>query len=108
MIQPSRSLRLTFLGIGFLFLYIPIISLVVYSFNESQLVTVWSGFSLKWYAALWQDDELIDAAWLSLKVALMTAFASVLIGTWAGFVLARMGRFKGVTLFNGLISAPLV
>jgi putrescine transport system permease protein len=108
MIKPNRGLQVAVLGLGFLFLYIPIISLVVYSFNESQLVTVWSGFSLKWYAALWQDDELIDAAWLSLKVALMTAFASVLIGTWAGFVLARMGRFKGVTLFNGLISAPLV
>ncbi len=95
MIKPNRGLQVAVLGIGFLFLYIPIISLVVYSFNESQLVTVWSGFSLKWYAALWQDDEpLIDAAWLSLKVALMTAFASVLIGTWAGFVLARMGCLK--------------
>jgi len=108
MIKPNRGLQVTTLGIAFLFLYIPIISLVVYSFNASKLVTVWSGFSLKWYAALWQDDELIDAAVLSLKVALMTAFSSVLIGTWAGFVLARMGRFRGVTLFNGLISAPLV
>jgi len=108
MIKPNRGLQITMLGIGFLFLYIPIISLVVYSFNASQLVTVWSGFSFKWYAALLQDDELIDAAILSLKVALLTAFASVVIGTWAGFVLARMGRFRGVTLFNGLISAPLV
>jgi putrescine transport system permease protein len=108
MIKPNRGLQVTLLGSGFLFLYIPILSLAVYSFNASQLVTVWSGFSFKWYAALLQDDELIDAALLSLKVALMTACASVVIGTWAGFVLARMGRFRGVTLFNGLISAPLV
>lgn len=108
MIKPNRTLQSLSLGIGFLFLYIPILSLVVYSFNASELVTVWSGFSLKWYAAMWHDTELINAAWLSLKIALMTAFASVLIGTWAGFVLARMGRFRGVTLFNGLISAPLV
>src|ERR1700709_1776786 len=63
MIQPSRSLRFTFLGIGFLFLYIPIISLIVYSFNESQLVTVWTEFSFKWYRALIHDEELMNAAW---------------------------------------------
>jgi putrescine transport system permease protein len=108
MIKPNRYLQTGVLGLGFLFLYVPIISLVVYSFNQSQLVTVWSGFSLKWYVALWRDTELLDAAWLSLKVALLAASAAVLVGTWAGFVLARMGRFKGVTLFNGLISAPLV
>jgi putrescine transport system permease protein len=92
MIKPSRSLQMTSLGIGFLFLYIPIISLIVYSFNESQLVTVWTEFSLRWYKALLHDEELINAAWLSLRVALLTACASVVIGTWAGFVLARMGR----------------
>jgi putrescine transport system permease protein len=108
MIKPSRPLQYTFLGIGFLFLYIPIISLVVYSFNESQLVTVWTSFSLRWYAALAQDGELIDAAWLSIRVAVMTACASVVIGTWAGFVLARMGRFRGFTLYTGMINAPLV
>jgi putrescine transport system permease protein len=108
MIQPSRSLRFTFLGIGFLFLYIPIVSLVVYSFNESQLVTVWTEFSLKWYRALLHDDELINAAWLSIRVAVFTACASVVIGTWAGYVLARMGRFRGFTLYAGMINAPLV
>jgi putrescine transport system permease protein len=108
MIKPNRTLSTSVLAIGFLFLYIPIISLVVYSFNESKLVTVWSGFSLKWYAALLQDDELLNAAWLSLKIGLMTAFASVAIGTWAGYVLARMGRFKGFALFAGMINAPLV
>ena len=108
MIKPNKTLSTSVLTFGFLFLYIPIISLVVFSFNESKLVTIWSGFSLKWYAALLQDDELLTAAWLSLKIGLMTASASVVIGTWAGFVLARFGRFRGFTLFAGMINAPLV
>lgn len=83
--KPNRYLQVLMLAIGFGFLYIPIASLVVYSFNDSKLVTVWSGFSTRWYAALVEDDELIAAAWLSLKIAVMTAFASVFIGTWAGF-----------------------
>ncbi len=108
MIKPNRTLQLTALGVGFAFLYIPILSLIVYSFNESQLVTVWTKFSTRWYEALVRDDELIAAFWLSLRIALLTAFASVFIGTWAGFVLARMGRFRGFTLFTGMINAPLV
>lgn len=79
MIKPNKPLSATVLTLGFLFLYIPIISLVVFSFNESKLVTVWSGFSLKWYGALLHDDELLTAAWLSLKIGLMTACASVVI-----------------------------
>jgi putrescine transport system permease protein len=106
--KPNRVLQFIALAIGFAFLYVPIISLVVYSFNESQLVTVWTRFSTRWYAALLQDEELINAAWLSLRVALLTAFASVIIGTWAGFVLARFGRFRGFTFFAGMINAPLV
>ena len=106
--KPNKLLQIIALGIGFLFLYIPIVSLVVYSFNESQLVTVWTHFSTRWYAALLSDDELISAAWLSLRIGLLTAFASVFIGTWAGFVLARMGRFRGFTLYTGMINAPLV
>jgi putrescine transport system permease protein len=108
MIKPNKPLSTTVLTLGFLFLYIPIISLVVFSFNESKLVAVWSGFSLKWYGALLHDDELLTAAGLSLKIGLMTACASVVIGTWAGFVLARFGRFRGFTLFAGMINAPLV
>jgi putrescine transport system permease protein len=107
-IRPNRTLQGLSLGLGFAFLYIPILSLIVYSFNDSQLVTVWTHFSTRWYAALLQDDELIAAAWLSLRVALLTAFASVIIGTWAGFVLARLGRFKGFTLYTAMINAPLV
>ncbi|WP_206998508.1 ABC transporter permease subunit [Trinickia mobilis] len=106
--KPNRTLQVVALGIGFAFLYIPILSLIVYSFNESQLVTVWTRFSTRWYEALVTDDELIAAAWLSLRIGLMTAFASVIIGTWAGFVLARMGRFRGFTLYTGMINAPLV
>ncbi len=106
--KPNRFLRIAALAVGFGFLYIPILSLIVYSFNEGQLVTVWTRFSTRWYQALLDDAELIAAAWLSLKVAVLTAFASVFIGTWAGFVLARMGRFRGFTLFSGMISAPLV
>jgi putrescine transport system permease protein len=108
MMKPNKAITISVLTAGFLFLYIPIISLVVYSFNASKLVTVWSGFSLKWYAALVNDDELLGAAWLSLKIALLTACTSVVIGTWAGFVLARFGRFRGFTLFSGMINAPLV
>lgn len=83
MTRANRILSACVLGAGFLFLYIPIVSLVVYSFNASKLVTVWSGFSLKWYSALLDDDELLTAAWLSLKIGLLTATASVVIGTWA-------------------------
>jgi putrescine transport system permease protein len=108
MITPNRILSTSVLTLGFLFLYIPIISLVVYSFNSSNLVTVWAGFSLKWYGAVLHDAELLAGAWLSLKIALLTAFSSVVVGTWAGFVLARMGRFKGFTLFTAMINAPLV
>ncbi|AOJ62714.1 ABC transporter permease subunit [Burkholderia ubonensis] len=106
--KPNRFLQFAALLAGFAFLYIPIVSLIVYSFNESKLVTVWSGFSFRWYSALVDDDELLTAAWLSLKIGLMTATASVVIGTWAGFVLARMGRFRGFALFSGMINAPLV
>jgi len=108
MIKASKPLGITVLGIGFLFLYIPIFSLIIYSFNSSKLVTVWAGMSLRWYSALLQDTELLNAAWLSLKIALLTAFASVFIGTWAGFILARFGRFRGFTLFSGMVNAPLV
>ncbi|OQS40603.1 ABC transporter permease subunit [Chromobacterium haemolyticum] len=108
MIKPNKTLSLLVLGLGYGFLYLPIALLVLYSFNESKLVTVWSGFSTKWYAALLEDDELINAAWLSVKIALMTATASVVIGTWAGFVLARFGRFRLFPLFAGMINAPLV
>ncbi len=108
MMARNRSLYWLTLVLGFGFLYVPIISLVVYSFNASTLVTVWSGFSLKWYSSLWNDSALLSAAWLSLRIAAFTATTAVIIGTWAGFVLARMGRFRGFSLYVAMISAPLV
>lgn len=108
MMRQNRTLYWLTLILGFGFLYVPIISLVVYSFNESTLVTVWSGFSLKWYASLWNDRALLSAAMLSLQIAALTATTAVIIGTWAGYVLARMGRFKGFSLYVAMVSAPLV
>jgi putrescine transport system permease protein len=100
--------RIGALALGFAFLYIPIISLVVYSFNASRLVTVWGGFSTKWYGELLRNQQILDAAWLSLKVAAITATIAVALGTLAGMVLARFGPFKGRTLFSGMTTAPLV
>jgi putrescine transport system permease protein len=96
------------LSLGYLFLYLPIVVLVVFSFNSSRQDMVWSGFSLQWYAALMQDTEIINGLGLSLRIAVMTAFASVILGTFAAFVLDRYRRFAGRTLFAGMVSAPLV
>ncbi|KAA0593974.1 putrescine transport system permease protein [Azospirillum lipoferum] len=93
---------------GYAFLYVPIALLVVFSFNESRLVTVWSGFSTKWYAELLHNDALLSAAGLSFQVAAVSATLSVLLGTCAGLALTRFGRFRGRTLFGGMITAPLV
>jgi putrescine transport system permease protein len=100
--------RVLALVLGFAFLYVPIISLVVFSFNESRLVTVWGGFSTKWYGALIQNQQILDAAWLSLKVAAVSATLAVVLGTFAGMILARFGPFRGRTLLSGMTTAPLV
>ncbi len=105
---PNRRLTGLVLTLGFLFLYLPIASLVVFSFNDSALASTWSGFSLRWYYALASDDALLSAAWLSLQVAVFTACAAVIVGTWAGYVLARMGRFRGFGVYVALLNAPLV
>ena len=105
----SRSFFvITAMAFGFAFLYVPILSLIVYSFNESKLVTVWAGFSTKWYGELMRDDQILQAAWLSLRIAVMNATVAVVLGTLAGFVLARMGRFRGRLLLTGMTTAPLV
>jgi len=96
------------LALGFVFLYAPILSLMVYSFNESRLVTVWSGFSVKWYGELFRDAQMMSAAWVSIQVAFWTACASVVLGTMAAMVMTRMRHFPGKTVFGGLITAPLV
>jgi len=96
------------LGLGFFFLYAPILSLIIYSFNENRLVTVWSGFSIKWYGELFRDQQMMKAAWISLQLAFYTAWASVVLGTMAAMVMTRFRSFRGKTLFGGLITAPLV
>ncbi len=110
MSQPSGASRLSkiFLALGFVFLYAPMLSLVVYSFNESKLVTVWSGFSVKWYGELFADEQMMSAAWVSLQIAFFTACASVVLGTMAAMVMTRFRNFRGKTLFGALITAPLV
>jgi len=96
------------LFLGFAFLYVPIGLLMFYSFNASKLVTVWGGFSTKWYGALLENQQILGAAWLSLKVAALSATIAVVLGTLAGLVLARFGPFRGRTLLSGLTTAPLV
>lgn len=93
---------------GFAFLYLPIVLLIVYSFNESRLVTVWAGFSTKWYGEMLQNDQLLDAAWVTLRVALVSATAATVLGTLAAVVLTRITRFRGRLLFSGMVFAPLV
>ena len=96
------------LGAGFVFLYLPIVALVLYSFNDSAIPNVWRGFTLKWYAALPADNEMIAGLWLSLKIAFLTACGSVILGTLAAFTLVKYKRFAGRTLFSGMVNAPLV
>ena len=99
---------LIFCILGFVFLYAPILSLVIFSFNESQLVTVWGGFSTKWYGELLRDPQILGAAWVSLQVAVVSATAAVALGTLAAYVLMRFGRFRGRALLTGMSTAPLV
>ncbi len=96
------------LVIGLLFLYLPIILLIVLSFNDNRSVAVWSEFSFRWYGELMRDEQLLSAAWLSVRVAFISASFAVVLGTLAGMMLARFGAFKGRALFSGMVSAPLV
>jgi putrescine transport system permease protein len=98
----------TVLALGYAFLYLPILLLVVFSFNESRLGTTWTGFSLRWYSALWEDASMLSAAWISLKIAFLSATAAVVLGTLAALVMTRFRPFRGKTLFGALITAPLV
>ncbi|WP_111732993.1 ABC transporter permease [Roseovarius amoyensis] len=98
----------TSLTLGFAFLYLPMVILIVYSFNASKLVTVWAGFSTRWYATLLQNEAFLDAAWVTLRVAVISSTIATILGTMAAYVLVRAGRFAGRTLFSGMIYAPLV
>lgn len=99
---------LTMVAFGYAFLYVPILSVIVYSFNDSRLVTLWGGFSLRWYRALLESEEILGSALLSLEIAVVSATAATLLGTLVGLGLARLGRFRGRTLLTGMITAPLV
>lgn len=96
------------LTLGLAFLYIPMLILVIYSFNASKLVTVWAGFSPKWYGELMRNEAFLDAAWVTVKVAFFSSCIATVLGTMAAYALVRGGRFFGRTLFSGMIYAPLV
>lgn len=106
--MKSRHFILALVAFGYAFLYIPVMLLVIYSFNESRMVTVWGGFSLKWYGALVHNDSLLHAAWLSLRIATVNAFFAVILGTLAAYSLNRYRQFRGRTGFESLLTAPLV
>src|SRR6188768_835860 len=109
--NPAKRLsrfNVTALVLGFAFLYLPIVILVIYSFNASRLVTVWGGWSLRWYTEFFNDRAMLDAAWMSLRVAAVSATSATLLGTLAAIGLARGERFKGRSLFSGMLYAPLV
>ncbi len=105
--QRSRFI-LTVLAFGYAFLYIPLVSVIVYSFNDSKLATVWGGFSTRWYGELFRNEQILDSLVLSLRVAATSATLATVFGTMAGLVLVRFGRFRGRTLFSGMITSPLV
>ena len=96
------------LSLGYAFLYLPILALVVFSFNDSPVPNVWGSFTLKWYAALTSDTEILSGLWLSLRIAFFTACASVVLGTLAALALVKHRRFIGRTMFSGMLNAPLV
>ncbi|MBY5933608.1 ABC transporter permease subunit [Tateyamaria omphalii] len=102
------SFNVVSLTLGFVFLYVPMLILVIYSFNASKLVTVWAGFSTRWYGELLSNEAFLDAAWVTLRVAVISSTIATVLGTMAAYVLVRGGRFMGRTLFSGMIYAPLV
>jgi putrescine transport system permease protein len=100
--------NVTSVALGMAFLYLPILLLVIYSFNASKLVTVWGGFSTQWYGELFRNEALLQAAWVTLRIALITATAATILGTMAAIALVRYGRFRGRSQFSGMVYAPLV
>jgi putrescine transport system permease protein len=102
------ALNVTALVAGIAFLYLPIVILVIYSFNASRLVTVWGGFSTRWYGELFRNAALMDAAWVTLRIALVSSTFATVLGTLAAVALVRWGRFRGRTLFTAMVYAPMV
>ena len=106
--RGASSFNVISVALGLAFLYLPIAILVIYSFNASRLVTIWGGWSLVWYRELLHDDAVLQAAWVSLRVAALSASAATVLGTLAAVALTRLGRFRGRLLFSGMVYAPLV
>jgi putrescine transport system permease protein len=106
--ERASPMLLTILCIGIAILYVPILVLIAYSFNASALVSVWGGFSTGWYAALLHNDQILDSAWLSLKVGVVVSSGAVVLGTLAAIALVRFARFRGRLLLIGMVNAPLV
>jgi putrescine transport system permease protein len=104
----NRGFGRSWLALGFFFLYLPIVALVVFSFNDSPIPNLWRGFTLKWYVQLAGDTEMLSGLWLSLKIAFLTACGSVVLGTLAAYALVKYKRFAGRTAFSGMVTAPLV
>lgn len=98
----------TSLALGFSFLYLPIALLIIYSFNAGRSVAVWGGWSTKWYVSVFENQQLLDAAWITLKVGVISASVATILGTMTALVLSRYGRFNGRTLFSAMVYAPLV
>ncbi len=99
---------ITMLCFGFAFFYVPILSMMVYSFNASRLATVWGGFSFRWYEALFSNRQIVSAFLLSMEIALFSATFATILGAMAGIALARFSRFRGRTMFSGMVTAPLI
>jgi putrescine transport system permease protein len=106
--MKQSRLIISMLAFGYAFLYIPLVSVIFYSFNDSKLATVWGGFSTRWYGELFRNDQVLDAMFLSLRIAATSATFATILGTMAGLILVRFGRFRGRALFSGMITSPLV
>jgi putrescine transport system permease protein len=106
--KGASIFNVTSVALGLAFLYLPIAILVIYSFNASRLVTVWGGWSTRWYEALLHDSAMLEAAWISLKIAAVSATAATALGTLAALALVRAGRFRGRTIFTAAVYAPLI
>jgi putrescine transport system permease protein len=106
--RKTTCFNVASVALGLAFLYVPIAVLVIYSFNASRLVTVWAGWSFRWYRELLQDGAVLESTWITLRVAVLSATAATVLGTLAALALVRLGRFRGRLLFSGMIYAPLV
>jgi putrescine transport system permease protein len=106
--RKASIFNVTSVALGLAFLYLPIAILVINSFNASRLVTIWGGWSTRWYVALWHDRAMLDAVWTSLRIAALSAMAASVLGTLAAVAVVRAGRFRGRMMFSGMVYAPLV